>query len=225
MSPESLIALLIVVVMSIALAVSGIKKVPGVGILLSIVGIIAAILLKHTSLAEIGFIPQENWLVTIGLSLLWGVGLALLGTILIEPLADKITGVPHDLSLVDGVRGDIKALLKLLLLVWLTVAFLEEILFRGFLMTEITKFLGTDWVGLTLNILVTAVVFGLAHWYQGKSGVISTGIISALISIIFVRSGFNLWLVILIHGFIDTAALWLMYKDWDKPLRDIFWSS
>jgi membrane protease YdiL (CAAX protease family) len=221
----SLIAFLIVLVIAIALAVSGIKKVPGIGILLSAAGIIAAILLKHTSLTEIGFTPQENWLATIGLSLLLGVGISIMAAILLDPLVEKVTGIPHNLSLVDGVRGDLNSLLKILVLVWLTVAFLEEILFRGFLMTETIKFLGTSGPALALNILITSVVFGLAHWYQGKSGVITTGTIGVIISIIFVFSGFNLWLVILIHGFIDTASLIMIYRDWDKTLRSIFWSS
>jgi membrane protease YdiL (CAAX protease family) len=223
--PESMLALLIVLAMSAALAISGIKKAPGIGILLSIAGIIAAILLKHTSLAEIGFVSQENWLATIGWSLLLGVGIAILGSILIDPLAEKITGVPHDLSLMEGVRGDLKALAKILLLVWVTVAFLEEFLFRGFLMTEIIKFLGRGALAIALNILITAVVFGLAHWYQDRSGVLSTGIISAIISIIFVLSDFNLWLVILIHGFIDTAGLYFIYRGWDVPMKKLLWKS
>ena len=220
---ESLIALLIVLAMSIALVLSGIKKVPGIGILVSAAGIIAAFLLKQNSFAGIGFRAQENWLATIGWSLLLGVGISILSGILLDPLAEKITGIPHDLSLVDGVRGDIKALVQMLLLVWLTVAFLEEILFRGFLMTEISKFLGTGALAMTLNILVTSIIFGLAHWYQDKSGVISTAVIGAVISIIFVLSGLNLWLVILIHGFIDTASLYFIYRDWDKPLKELLW--
>lgn len=222
---ESLIALLIVLTMSIALIISGIKKAPGIGIFISATGIIAAFLLKHSSLSGIGFRAQENWLATIGLSLLLGVGIAVLSGILIDPLAEKITGIPHDLSLVDGVRGDLKALVQFLLLVWLTVAFLEEILFRGFLMTEISKFLGTGALAMVFNILITSIIFGLAHWYQGKSGLISTAVIGAVISVIFVFSGFNLWLVILIHGFIDTAALYLIYRDWDQPLKEILWRS
>jgi membrane protease YdiL (CAAX protease family) len=92
-------------------------------------------------------------------------------------------------------------------------------------MTEISKFLGTSGLAMTLNILITSVIFGMAHWYQDKSGVISTGTVGAVISIIFVLSGLNLWLAILIHGFIDTASLTMMYYNWDKQLRNVFWKS
>jgi membrane protease YdiL (CAAX protease family) len=222
---EGLIALLIVLSMSIALAVSGIKKTPGIGILLSLAGIIAAILFGHTSLSGIGFVPQENWLQTVILSLLLGVGIAVLGIVLIDPLAEKLTGIPHDYSIVDGVRGNIKGLLTTILLIWVTVAFMEEILFRGFLMTELVKVLGIRTLALTTNIIIVSVVFGLSHWYQGKSGVISSGLIGVLISLIFIYSSFNLWLVILVHGFIDTTYLVLMYGEWDRRMHDLFWKS
>lgn len=222
---ESLIALLIVLGVSFAAAVSGIKKAPGIGILLSLVVVAAAVFLNHTNLAALGFIPQQSWFATIGLSLLFGVGIAVLGIVLIDPLAEKVTGVPHDYSIVEGVRGSLQGLILTVLLIWVTVAFMEEILFRGFLMTEIVKLLGSSGWALTVNIVFTSVVFGLAHWYQGRSGVLSSGTIGLLISLMFVYSGFNLWLVILIHGFIDTTYLVLMYVGWDRRLHDLFWKS
>lgn len=90
-------------------------------------------------------------------------------------------------------------------------------------MTELVKVLGQSGVALALNSFLTAMVFGLAHWYQGRSGVLSSGTISVLISLIFIWSGFNLWLVILLHGFIDTTYLVLMYGSWDKALHQLFW--
>ena len=54
---------------------------------------------------------------------------------------------------------------------------------------------------------------------------ISTAAVGMIISIIFVISGFNLGLVILIHGFIDTAALIMMHRDWDRQLRNLIWRS
>ena len=220
---ENLSVLLILIVMSIALAYSGFKKVPGVGILLSLAGIGAALWLKHTTWSGLGFIPQASWLQTVGLGLLLGVGIAILGVILIDPLAEKITGEPHDYSIVEGVRGDPRTLAATLALIWVTVAFIEEIVFRGFFMTELVKVLGQSGFALALNSLLTAFVFGLAHWYQGRSGVLSSGTISVLISLVFIWSGFNLWLVILLHGFIDTTYLVLMYGNWDKSLHDQVW--
>ncbi len=222
---ESVTTILVLLLMAVVLAYSGIKKAPGIGILLSLAAIGVLLWQKHTTWAGMGFIPQENWLKTIGLGFLLGAGIALLGIILIDPLAEKMTGIPHDYSVVESVRGSLQSLFTMIVLIWVTVAFIEEILFRGFLMTELVKVLGASPAALGANALITAIVFGLAHWYQGKSGVLSSGFISVLISLIFIWSGFNLWLVILIHGFIDTTYLALMYGDWDQSLHNLFWKA
>ena len=69
-------------------------------------------------------------------------------------------------------------------------------------------------------MIISSVLFGLAHWYQGKSGVLSTGIVGAVLGILFIASGFNLWLPILTHGFIDTVGLFLIYVNADKTLKE-----
>jgi uncharacterized protein len=152
-------------------------------------------------------------------SLILGILLALASTLLIEPLADRLTGSAHDHSLFDGIRGNFKALVKLLVLVWLLVVFLEEVIFRGFLMTELALLLGTRPVGTVVNLLFSSILFGVAHWYQGRSGTLSTGMIGLFLGVIFIASGYNLWLPILTYGFIDTVGLWLVYSDHDRRLK------
>jgi uncharacterized protein len=75
-------------------------------------------------------------------------------------------------------------------------------------------------VGTIINLAFGSVLFGIAHWYQGKSGALSTGLIGLLIGVIFVVGGYNLWLPILIHGFIDTFGLVLVYLNADRYLSD-----
>jgi membrane protease YdiL (CAAX protease family) len=100
------------------------------------------------------------------------------------------------------------------------VVFLEEIIFRGYMMGEIARLIGTSQLALAVNLMLSSVLFGLAHWYQGKSGALSTGIIGALLGMLFITSGFNLWLPILTHGFIDTIGLLLVYLNADRFLKD-----
>jgi membrane protease YdiL (CAAX protease family) len=45
--------------------------------------------------------------------------------------------------------------------------------------------LGSVWLGL----LVSSVIFGLAHAYQGRSGILGTGILGAIFGIVFIVSG------------------------------------
>jgi len=220
-----MITLLYISLAALFLILSGIRRQPGIGIILSAVLIGIAIWQGETSLAQMGFTRLENWAVTLLLGLLLGSGLSVFSIMLVEPLVEKITKQPHDVSVVENVRNNWKALLSWLVLIWVVVAFVEEMLFRGFLMTEMIQLLGTGSLALVLNLVISSVIFGVSHYYQGPSGIWSASIIGGLMGVIFILSGYNLWLPILVHGFIDTVALALMSVSADKWLRKLIWKT
>jgi membrane protease YdiL (CAAX protease family) len=223
MATSSLITIALISLAAIFLIVSGIRRKPVVGIILSVILIVIASRRGETSLAQMGLVQPDNWLSTVLLGLLIGSGLALLSIMLIGPLIENITKQPHDVNVVAGVRGNWKALLSWIVLVWGVAAFGEEVIYRGFLMSQIVKLLGTSLPALLLNVLITSIIFGLSHAYQGRSGPWSTGIIGACLGIVYVVSGFNLWLPILVHGMIDTVELIMISLGADKRLREFLW--
>lgn len=85
----------------------------------------------------------------------------------------------------------------------LTAGFCEEVLFRGFLFFFIATLVpgAPDWALVT----VSAVVFGFARWYQGWTGVMSTGLLGAVFGFMFL--GGNLWGPIILHAVIDLQTL------------------
>src|SRR5512143_282707 len=105
MPTSSLITVALISLAAVFLIVSGIRRKPGLGIALTVILIIIAARLGQTSLAQIGFVPPDNWLSTVLLGLLIGSGLSLLGIMLIEPLIERITKQPHDVRVLEGVRG------------------------------------------------------------------------------------------------------------------------
>ncbi len=223
MPTSSLVTLAFISLAAIFLIVSGIRRKPRVGIILSVILIGIAARLGETSLAQIGFVQPDNWLSTVLLGLLIGSGLCLLSIMLIEPLVENITKQPHDVSVVEGVRGNWKVLLSWLVAVWAVAAVGEEALYRGFLMSEVSKVLGTSLLALVSNVLITSIIFGVSHSYQGRSGAWSTGIIGVCLGVVYILSGFNLWLPILVHGVIDTVALILISLGADKRLKELVW--
>jgi uncharacterized protein len=225
MLPSTVISVSLVVAVSVLLIISGLKKQPGLGIVVVLVIIPLALWLRGDTLATLGFDPPENWGTTILLALALGTATQVLGVALIEPLSDKLSGTSHDLSIIENVRGNWRALLQWLLLVWLFVPVLEEGIYRGFLMTEIARVIGTGPVASLVNVLVSSLVFGLSHGYQGRSGIISTSLVGSVLGIIFILSGFNLWLAIFTHGFIDTVGLALIAVDGDKYIRRKIWGT
>jgi membrane protease YdiL (CAAX protease family) len=209
----------ILIFVSAVILISSFRRAPGIGVLAALVIIGITIWFRGDGLIGLGFFAPEDWKVTIFWSLLLGTALAFASTLLVEPFSDKVTKSKTDHSAFDNLRGNWKNLILVLVTVWLLVAFVEEIIFRGYMMGDIAELLGTSKAALAVNVIVSSILFGLAHWYQGKSGVLSTGIVGAVLGILFIASGFNLWLPILTHGFIDTVGLFMIYVNADKSLK------
>jgi len=74
---------------------------------------------------------------------------------------------------------------KVWVLVAISAGVCEEFLYRGWLLTLFSAALGSVWLGL----LISSVIFGLAHAYQGRSGILGTGILGAIFGIVFIVSG------------------------------------
>lgn len=223
MSMTAIISPGIVLLVSVLLAVSGLKKMPGIGIFSALALGTALLLVRGENLTALGFRTPESWVSTVLLGLLLGIGIQLLGEVLIEPLSERLTGTHHDYSLLENIRGNWKALLQWLVMVWLLVAFLEEAIFRGFLMTELGRAIGYSTGALVLNVVLTSTVFGLAHGYQGRAGILSTGVVGAVLAVIFILSDFNLWLAIFTHGFIDTIGLVMLALGANQTVRKRIW--
>lgn len=215
-----MISLGILIVVAIALLATSFRRVPGIGVIAALVIIGVTTWLRGDGLARLGFFAPENWVQTILWSILLGAGIQFLSTLILEPFADKVTKSTTDHSAFESLRGNWVNLLLILVTVWIVVAFAEEIIFRGYFMGTLVAFLGTSTPALVFNLLLSSVLFGLAHWYQGRSGALSTGIIGALLGLLFITSGFNLWLPILTHGFIDTVGLFMIYINADKFLKE-----
>ena len=200
---------------------TGLSKRPGLGVLGALLVVGVTLWLRGDGPAALGFAAPDAWWRKVLLALGLGAGIQLLSAALVEPWAERLTGVPHDHAVVDGVRGNWRAFALWMLVVWLLVAPLEEVVFRGFLMTETARLLGTSPWATAVNVVLGAVVFGLAHGYQGRSGVLSTGVAGGLLGLVFVASGFVLWLAILTHGFIDTVGIALIAVGGDRALRRV----
>jgi membrane protease YdiL (CAAX protease family) len=75
----------------------------------------------------------------------------------------------------------------------------EEVVFRGWLLCTLHNDLALN--GTTL-VLAAAACFGLAHFYQGATGMIVTALAGILFTFLYVQSG-SLLLPILLHILID----------------------
>ena len=71
------------------------------------------------------------------------------------------------------------------IVVSLTAGICEEVLYRGWLLSLFAATLRSVWLGL----LISSVIFGFAHTYQLRNGILGTGVLGAIFGLLFVFSG------------------------------------
>lgn len=164
-------------------------------------------ILRKSTLNEWGLSKPKSWPKIIFLSLTLA---AVMMTISIglDELINRYIEQPADISRFDFVKANIWTMLAVLLSVWLTAAFGEEILWRGYIMKNVALFLGDNKKAWIISLLVTSTLFGALHYYQGPVGMIKTGFAGLFLGIVYIANGKqNLWLNILIHGLLNTIAM------------------
>jgi membrane protease YdiL (CAAX protease family) len=133
----------------------------------------------------------------------------------LRQIITSLTNQKPNLEAFKAVEGNPKALLVGLLVVWVFGAFGEELFFRGFLINSFYKLLPDKYLNDSMkckfSLLITSVITGIGHAYQGLTGMILTGIIGFLFGLIYLYSNRNLWPNILTHGLYDTVAFIMVF--------------
>ena len=133
----------------------------------------------------------------------------------------------EEINLLDfyRIKNNVGFYILMVIYGWVEGGIIEELIYRGFVLNNLMKVLSrfTDNSKITsvISVLIVSIFFGLSHSYQGISGVISTGLFSALLSIVYIKSGKNTFYSIILHGFIDTTAFTIIYLDLNTPLRNL----
>lgn len=167
----------------------------------------------------IGLRRPESWsramTIAVALSLYQFVSLYV-----VEPLLARFSGELPDVSMFKSLVGNEVELLFWLAISWSLAAFAEEMVFRGWLTARVAELVGSANApgrrslgegGWAIAIVITSVIFGLAHLYQGPSGVLATAIAGLLFGAAYLASGRNLWCAILAHGLTDTIGFVMIY--------------
>lgn len=134
-----------------------------------------------------------------------GVGLVIAGFLIFELVTtvrkpddllkarDKIAGLEPLIPRTAGERTAFTALS-------VTAGICEEILYRGLLMGALQAV-----VGLWPAVILSSIIFGLGHAYQGNAGIFKTGAVGLVMALLVVFSG-SLWIAILVHAVLDIVS-------------------
>jgi len=211
---QSVAAILIIMILATSL-ISGFGAL--IPVLISLVALFGC--LKAGSAKLLGLKRQASWPRTILIGAAIGIALQMLFHVVLDPVFELISGSQLDLSNVENVEGNFPVYALWLAIGWVIGGFLEELSFRGYMITRIRYLLGENAVGTTIAVLATAIPFGIAHAYQDSAGAISAAVMGACFAVVFIRSGYNLWIPILVHGFANTTDLTLIYLGLERSLR------
>lgn len=184
------------------------------GVIAVLAGATAAVALtlaRGGSLADLGFRRPRRWLTVPA----WVLGILVAFVVaqnavplLVAPFFD----LPEpDLSRYDAVRGNLGAAISLAIVLPLTAAVPEEILYRGFLIERFARVFGNSPGAPVFAVLAQAVIFGFVHFQWGPGGIIVTTIMGTVWGFAFLLCGRNLWVVIIAHSLAHVALLTQLY--------------
>jgi len=164
-------------------------------------------------------LTRPNWLKTIFKAFIFSILLFILTDFLTQPLLELYFG-KIDLSEASFIEGNLIYFLLFILLGWILGGFCEEIIYRGYVVKRLAVIFGDTNKTWLLSAIIASIAFGLAHNYQGPSGIINAAIIGFIFALIFIYNRTNLMLTVLTHGIYNMIAITLIYLGKARLITD-----
>lgn len=198
----------------IALRLAGVIRNPS--LLILFVGQIS-LWLRRSGWRAVGLRAPASWRRTILLAVGIGIAYDLVDIFVFLPALKGLTGQSVQLEQVEQIAGNPAILLYFLTVTWTLAAFGEELAYRGYLLNRIADGLGRSRAAFLAGAVVVSVLFGFAHKAQGVAGMLDNILAGVLFASLYLATGRNLWLPILVHGVVDTFSFALLYLGFRLP--------
>lgn len=172
---------------------------------------------SRTPWRELGLHRPRSWTRTILAGIAAGAALKLFMKSVVMPLlgADPVNQKYQHLA------GNAAALPETLFTVIVVAGFGEELLFRGYLFERLGRIWGGGVAARVAIVLVTSLLFGLAHMGETFATVQQATITGLLIGTLFAVTR-SLWLPIVIHASFDVTATWIIYANLETTVAGWF---
>jgi membrane protease YdiL (CAAX protease family) len=167
--------------------------------------------LRGVSWRDAGLSLPPRWRRVALIGVAAGIAMWLLEFFVTMPLLHRVLGYWPDLTTFNDLVGSIELLVIYLALNWVLAAFGEEMVWRGYALPRVAQFCGSGTRAWIVALVVVNVAFGLAHLYQGPSGVIQATIGGVLLGILYIATGRNLVAPVLAHGIGNSIDFTVMY--------------
>jgi uncharacterized protein len=108
--------------------------------------------------------------------------------------------------------GNLASYLYWVVVSWVVGGFLEEMLFRGMLISRFERLFSAFPFASWTAVLLQSILFGQQHYYyQGWSGALATGGLALISGVFYLLLKRTLWPLILSHGMANMTGLTLIY--------------
>jgi hypothetical protein len=166
--------------------------------------------------SAIGFKRPDSWWRIILIAAVAALLRLLLGTLVIEPVANHFWPPIHAPAGAEKIAGNLGVAGLALGLIWTFAAFGEEISYRGYLTLRAADLGKRSAAAFWIATIVVSVLFGYGHYYKGPAGIVDSTVAGLILGTAYLIAGRNLWAAVVAHGFIDTVAVVLAFLGLDK---------
>lgn len=161
---------------------------------------------------SVGLALPRAWPRTLALGVAAGAAMFVLEFFVTQELLAVLTGGYPDLHEFDELVGNAKLLAIYLALNLVLAGFGEELVWRGYALPRVAELLGGERRAWLAALVLVNAGFGLAHLYQGLTGVIETTLAGILFGALYLATGRNLMAPIAAHfvsNCIDFTVIYL----------------
>lgn len=182
---------------------------PGIGVLISLAIVITVLIFVQAARAPTLALRDRSFGVSVAIGVAAGLGVIVAFGLLVEPLIERATGSRVDLGAMAAVEGDVVAFLLLLGLGLIFGGIVEEVIFRGYVVGWGAALFGAQaapWL-----VVLSAVVFGVSHLYQGVAGMFATGLVGLTFGLLYLWMNRQLLPVIVAHMTVNAYGITMLY--------------
>ncbi|WP_237708856.1 CPBP family intramembrane glutamic endopeptidase [Gillisia marina] len=125
----------------------------------------------------------------------------------------NIIGIPEssDMGSYNYLKDNLGMLLLTLFGTYIVASFGEEVIYRAFLINRISELGLSSKTGKIIAVVISAVVFGLAHYTWGLMGIVQTGFMGLALGFCYLKLKKRIWVLILAHAYMDTILMLQLY--------------
>jgi membrane protease YdiL (CAAX protease family) len=172
---------------------------------------------SRTPWREIGFARPKSWIATVAAGIVFGIAFKFLMKAIVMPLL----GAPPINQTFHYLTGNRAALPGAIYTMIVMAGFGEETFFRGYMFERFGKLFGSAVWARTLTVILTSVLFGLAHYsLQGLPGVEQATIVGLVYGTIFAITG-RIWMLMCAHAAFDLTAVAIIYWNIEADLAHL----